>query len=96
MEERPMRWRDLPGRVNLRDFVQMVTGEIGMIAESTQTAFQALRRLPFGPLAFVAGMLMVLFRLFLLALVIVFFGGAIVVISIMRVLSRKRSEDGGG
>ncbi len=84
MEQRPFGWRELPAHVNLRDFAAMVTGELGMIAASARIAFQALPRLPFGPLVFLGGLLMVLFRLVLLLLVVIVFGGAILIISAVR------------
>lgn len=81
-------WRDLPGHVNLRDFAHMTGNELTQIGTSTRLAFQALPRLPFGPLLFLLGVLMALFRLALLLLVVIAFGTAILVISAVRGLTR--------
>ena len=87
-QQRSFGWRDLFGAVNLRDFAQMVGNELTQIATSTRLAFQALPRLPFGPLLFLLGVLMALFRLLLLLLVVIAFGTSIVVISAVRGLTR--------
>ena len=84
MEQRPLGWRQLFGAVNLRDFVDMVGGELRMIGTSTRLAGEAFPRLPFGPLAFLGAMLLVLLRLVLLLLVAVFFGTSILLISAVR------------
>jgi hypothetical protein len=84
MEERTFSWRQLPGKVNLRDFVAMVTGELGMIAGSARIAVQALPKFPLGPFVFLGGMLVVILRLVLLVLVVIVFGSAICVISAVR------------
>jgi prepilin signal peptidase PulO-like enzyme (type II secretory pathway) len=86
-EERNFGWRQLPSRVNLRDFAAMVAGEASLIAGSTRTAFQALPHLPFGPLLFLGGMLMVIFRTSLLIVVVFVFGAAIALISLVRGLT---------
>lgn len=87
-QERTFRWRDLLGAVNLRDFVQMVGSELTQIGTSLGLATRALPRLPVGPLVFLLGLLMALFRLVLLLLVVVAFGSAILIISAVRGLSR--------
>ena len=84
MEQRPLGWRQLFGAVNLRDFVDMVAGELRMLGTSTRLAAEALSRLPFGPLAFLGAMLLVLLRLVLLLLVAVLFGTSILLISAVR------------
>ena len=84
MEQRPFGWRQLFGAVNLRDFVEMVGGELRMIGGSARLALEALPRLPFGPFIFLGAMLLVLLRLVLLLLVVVFFGAGILVISAVR------------
>lgn len=81
-------WRDLPGHVNLRDFAHMTGNELAQIATSLRLAFEALPRLPFGPLLFLLGLLMALFRLIMLLLVVIAFGTAILVISAVRGLTR--------
>jgi uncharacterized membrane protein len=70
--------RDLLRGVNLRDFADMVRGELGLVAESARAA---LRSSPFVlPLVLVA----VLLRLVLLLAVLLVFGVAILVISGVR------------
>jgi hypothetical protein len=82
--------RDLLGHVNLRDFAHMVSAEVAMLGSSTRIAFEAIRHGAFGPLIFLAAMLMVFLRLILLVLVVIFFGGAIVLITAVRALARLR------
>ncbi|MEX0786520.1 MAG: hypothetical protein WD939_07785 [Dehalococcoidia bacterium] len=84
-------WRDLLGAVNLRDFSQMVRGELAMVGSSFRLASDAFTRLPFGPFIAVAGLLLLLVRLVLLTLVIVVFGTGIVLISAVRAVSRMFS-----
>jgi prepilin signal peptidase PulO-like enzyme (type II secretory pathway) len=96
MDERTFSWRQLPGKVNLRDFAAMVTGEVGMLAASARIAVQALPRLPFGPFIFLGAMLMVLFRLVLLLLVVIVFGSAILVISAARGIAGLLRRGGTG
>jgi hypothetical protein len=86
-EQRRLGIRQFLSAVNLSDFAQMVGSEARMIARSTGVAVGALRRLPFGPLAFLGGMVMVVLRAVLLVLVVVVFGTAIAVISLVRGLS---------
>ena len=97
MKKRPFGWRQLLGAVNLKDFVDMVRGELEMIGSSARLALEAFRRLPLGPLAFLGGMLLVLLRLLLLLLVVVLFGTGILVITAVRgaarlALGRKGAE----
>jgi ABC-type transporter Mla maintaining outer membrane lipid asymmetry permease subunit MlaE len=92
-EQRTFRWRDLLGAVNLRDFAQMVGSEAAQIGTSLRLAFQALPRLPMGPLLFLLGVLMALFRSLLLLLVVVVFGGAILIISAVRGLTRRGARE---
>lgn len=87
-QQRSFGWRDLLGAVNLRDFAQMVGGELTQLATSARLAFQALPRLPAGPLLFLVGLLMVILRLLLLTFVVVVFGTAILLISTLRALLR--------
>ena len=90
--QRVFRWRDLLGAVNLRDFAQMVGSEAAQIGTSLRLAIQALPRLPMGPLLFLAGVLMALFRSLLLLLVVVVFGSAILIISAVRGLTRRGTK----
>ena len=84
MEQHTFGWRQLFGAVRLRDFADMVAGELRMLGASARLAAEALPRLPFGPLAFLGAMLLVLLRLVLLLLVAVFFGTSILLISAVR------------
>lgn len=90
MEQRTFGWRQLLGAVNLRDFADMVRGELGMIGASIGRAGAALPRLPLGPFIGVAFILLALVRLALLLLVVIAFGTAIAVITLVRGLSRTR------
>jgi hypothetical protein len=95
-QERGFGIRQLLGAVNLRDFGQMVGGEVSMLASNAGLAARGARRLPFGPLLFLAAMAFILLRIVLLALVLVFFGGAIVAITAVRSLARlagRREDD---
>ncbi len=87
-EHHTMDWRHLFSSVNLRDFLDMVVGEVMMIASSFRQGARALPRLPFGPLVFVGFWLLAIVRSALLVLVVVFFGSAITVISLTRGISR--------
>ncbi len=88
MERRTLDLRQFLRDVNLRDFAQMVGGESRMIGTSVRLAFQSLPRLPFGPLFFLAGMLMVVIRSVLLVVVVVVFGIGITAISLGRGVAR--------
>jgi prepilin signal peptidase PulO-like enzyme (type II secretory pathway) len=95
MERNTFSWRQLLRTVNLRDFAQMVGGELGMVWESFRLASESASRMPFGPFVFVAGVLMAFLRLVLLVLVVIIFGATILVIAAVRgvaSLSRKRGE----
>lgn len=91
-QERSFGWRDLLGAVNLRDFAHMVGGELAQVTTSTRLAFEQLPKLPLGPLLFVAGFGMALFRLLLLVFVVFAFGGAILVITVVRAVTRLRGR----
>ena len=84
MEERTFGWRQLLDAVNLRDFAEMVGGELGMIGSSLRQAVEALPRLPFGPLVFLGFLLLALLRSLLLLLVVVVFGTGILLLSAVR------------
>lgn len=97
MEQGTFGWRQLLGAVNLRDFSQMVAGELGMIGMAVGLAFESLSRLPFGPLIFPAGMLMAFLRFVLLVLVVVVFGTAILSVTVVRgaaSIARRRTRAG--
>ncbi len=80
--------RDILSAVNVRDFARMVDGELRLLGSSLRLAFGNLPKLPFGPVLFLAGAVMVVIRLTLLAIVIVVFGSAIVIVSGLRALLR--------
>jgi len=84
MEQRTFGWRQLFGSVNLRDFIDMVRGELGMIGSMFRQGIEAVPRLPFGPLVFLGFWLLALLRFVLLILVFIVFGAAILVISAVR------------
>lgn len=88
MERRRLGIPQFLSAVNLGDFAQMVWSEARMIAAAARVAIAALARLPFGPLLFLGGMLMVAFRALLLVLVVVVFGVGITVISAVRGIRR--------
>lgn len=88
MERRTFGWRQLFSSVNLRDFFDMVRGETIMIGSSFRQGAAALPKLPIGPLVFAGFWLLAIVRCALLVLVVVFFGGAIVLISAVRTVSR--------
>jgi hypothetical protein len=88
MEERRLGIPQFLSAVNLADFAQMVASEARMIARAAGVAFAALPRLPFGPLVFLGGILMVAVRALLLAFVVVVFGAGIAIISIVRSIAR--------
>jgi hypothetical protein len=96
MENRRLGIPQFLSAVNLGDFAQMVGSEARMSAAATRVAFAALPRLPFGPLVFLGGMLMVALRAALLVVVIVVFGAGIAIISVVRGtrrLVRRQSGD---
>jgi hypothetical protein len=82
-------WGHVFRNVNLRDFADMVRGEGIMIGSLTRRAFAALPRLPLGPFIFFAFFTLAWIRAFLLFAVVVFFGAAIVFISVVRGLTHR-------
>jgi hypothetical protein len=86
-------WGHLFRNINLHDFADMVRGEGMMIGTLTRRAFAALPRLPFGPFAFFAFFALACIRAFLLFMVVVFFGAAIVLISVLRGLTRRGAHE---
>jgi hypothetical protein len=88
VERHTFGWRQLFGSVNLRDFIDMVRGELGMIGSSLRQGAQALPRLPAGPLVFLGFWLLAILRSALLIFVVVVFGTAILLISAVRGASR--------
>ena len=83
---KPLRWRDLPGVVNIKDFAQMVGGEAEQIGGSLRASLEAFGRLPFGPIWGFVGLFILSIRSCLLVLVIIVFGTSILLITLMRVL----------
>lgn len=88
MEEHTFGWRQLLGAVNLRDFIDMVAGELAMIGSSFGQGARALPHLPAGPPVFLGFWLLAILRSLLLILVVVVFGTAILLISMVRGASR--------
>ena len=97
-DRKPLRWRDLPGVVNLKDFAQMVGTEAEQIGTSLRIALESLFRLPFGPIRGFFGLALVSIRACLLVMVIFVFGTGIFLMTIMRALgliTRRRRRDNG-
>ncbi len=80
--------RDLLGAVNLRDFARMAWSELVQIVTTFTQRLDAATNLPFGPFVFLIALVVLAVRMTLLTLVIVFFGGAILVVSVGRSISR--------
>lgn len=91
-EQETIGWRQVLRSVNLHDFADMVRGEGIMIGTTFQRAFAALPKLPFGPIIFVIYLMLACLRTVLLAFVIIAFGGAIALISVVRGLSHRSDE----
>jgi len=91
-EQETIGWRHVLSSVNLHDFADMVRGEGIMIGTTFQRAFAAIPRLPFGPFIFVIYLMLAFLRAVLLAFVIIAFGGAIALISVVRGLTRRSQE----
>ncbi len=97
MERDTLSWRQFLGAVNLRDFMDMVGTELRMLGMSLRLAPEPLPRPPFGPLIFLAGMLVAMLRFTLLVLVVLVFGPAIFTITVARGavgLTRRRPVEG--
>ena len=88
MERPTIGWRHLLGSVNLRDFIDIVRGELGMIGSSFRQGVEAIPRLPLGPLVFLGFWLLAILRLALLILVVAVFGTAILIVSAVRAAIR--------
>ena len=80
--------RDLLGAVNLRDFARMAWSELVQIATTFSRRLGAATSLPFGPFVFLIAMVVLAVRMALLTLVIVFFGGGILAVTVVRSISR--------
>jgi hypothetical protein len=91
-EQETIGWRQVLTSVNLHDFADMVRGEGIMIGTMLRRAFAALPRLPFGPLVFFIYLLLAWLRAFLLFAVVIFFGSAIALISVIRGLTHRSEE----
>ena len=89
VEERPeFGLRDLLRAVNLRDFARMAWSELVQIATTFTRRLNAATSLPFGPFVFLIALVVLAVRMALLTLVVVFFGGGILAITIARSISR--------
>lgn len=88
--------RELLLAANLRDFAHMVGNELYQIGTTFARRVSNATSLPLGPfLFFVTGFILTV-RLFLLMLVIFFFGSGIVALTVLRTVARilpARPED---
>ena len=84
MERPTIGWRQLLGSVNLRDFIDIVRGELGMIGSSLRQGVEAIPRLPLGPLVFLGFWLLAVLRSVLLIFVVVVFGTGILIVTTVR------------
>ena len=80
--------RDLLGAVNLRDFTRMAWSELVQIVTTFTRRLAAVTNLPFGPFVFLISLVVLAVRMTLLTLVVFFFGGAILIVSVGRSISR--------
>ena len=80
--------RDLFGAVNLRDFARMAWSELVQIATTFTRRLGAVTNLPFGPFVFLIALVVLAVRMALLTLVVVFFGGGIFAVTVVRSFSR--------
>ena len=80
--------RDLLRAVNLRDFVRMAWSELVQIVTTFTRRLSAATNLPFGPFVFLIAMVVLAVRMTLLTLVVAFFGGGIVAVTVVRSISR--------
>ena len=80
--------RQLLRVANLRDFAQMAGNELYEIGSTFARRLGGATRLPLGPFLFFVTMIVLPVRLFLLALVIFFFGSGIVALTVLRSVSR--------
>lgn len=85
--ERTIGFGDLLRGVNLRDFFDMVRGELGLVLTSARLAVHA------KPILMPIAVALVMLRLFLLVGVIVVLGGAITMIMMLRGLTRLHRKD---
>lgn len=95
-ERKPLGWTDLLSVVNIKDFAQMVGGEVEQIGASLRLALESFGRLPFGPFLGAAGLFILSIRSCLLVLVIIVFGTGILLITLLRALgliSHKPKEE---
>ncbi len=89
VEERPeFGLRDLFGAVNLRDFARMAWSELVQIATTFTRRLDAATNLPFGPFVFLIAIVVLAVRMALLTLVFFFFGGVILAVTVLRLISR--------
>jgi hypothetical protein len=97
-ERKPLGWRDLPSVVNIKDFAQMVGGEVEQIGGSLRVSLESFGRLPFGPILGFIGLFILSIRSCLLVLVIFVFGTGILLVTLIRALGffsrgRKRTSE---
>ena len=80
--------RQLLRAVNLRDFAQMAGNELYQIGSTFARRLSGAARLPLGPFLLFATSFVLVIRLFLLTLVIFFFGSGILALTVLRSVSR--------
>lgn len=94
-ERKPLGWRDLPTVVNIRDFAQMVGGEVQQIGATLRLSLESIGHLPFGPIFGFFGLFILSIRSCLLVIVIFVFGTGILLVTLMRglgLITRGRSR----
>ncbi len=88
--------RELLLSANLRDFAHMVGNELYQIGSTFSRRVSNATSLPLGPFLFFVAMIVLPVRLFLLALVIFFFGSGILALTVLRSVAhimRTRPDD---
>lgn len=82
-EAKTIGFRDVLRGVNLRDFFDMVKGELGLVWGAARNAVHS------RPILLPFAVLLVLLRLALLVAVVVFLGGAITLVMLVRGVSKS-------
>ncbi len=88
--------RQLLRVANLRDFARMVGNELYQVGSTFARRLSGATRLPLGPFLFFVTMIVLPIRLFLLTLVVFFFGSGILALTVLRSVShimRTRPDD---
>jgi hypothetical protein len=89
---RAIGFRDLLRDVNLRDFADMVLGEVRLVGEAAGASLRT------APLTFPFVLMAVLIRFALLMAVLIVFGAAITIVTLVRApirwLDRRRPTEG--